>query len=133
MTIRNSSQKGLVWKVAINSVEQEIRRKRSKDVSVLVLVNMELSKFNKEKRIEDARKIKSNLVQPLIRTIKERFKDYGDKKEVFDEMQIIDLEYWMNDKEHGNDKLIFLAYRFSILLAHADFNKGKALKECTKF
>ena len=42
-------------------------------------------------------------------------------------------EYWMNDKDHGNDKLIFLAYRFPILLAHADFNKEKALKECTKF
>ena len=98
-----------------------------------MLANMEFNKFNKEKRIENARKIKSNLVQPLIRTIKERFKDYGDKKEVFDEMQIIDLEYWMNDKEHGNDKLIFLAYRFSILLARPDFNKEKALIECTKF
>ena len=75
-----------MWKVAINSVEQEIRRKRSKDVSVLVLVNMELNKFNKENRIENAHQIKSNLVQPLIRTIKERFKDYGDEK-VFDEMQ----------------------------------------------
>ena len=48
-------------------------------------------------------------------------------------MQIIDPKYWMNDKEHGNDKLIFLAYRFSILLARADFNKKKALIECTKF
>ena len=48
-------------------------------------------------------------------------------------MQIIDPEYWMNDKEHGNDKLIFLGYRFSILLAPADFNKEKALIECTKF
>ena len=86
---------------------------------------MEFNKFNKEKQIENARKIKSNLVQRLIRTIKERFKDYGDEKEVFDAMQIIDSEYWMNDKEHGNDKLIFLAYRFSILLAHADFNKER--------
>ena len=94
---------------------------------------MEFNKFNKEKQTENARKIKSNLVQRLIRTIKERFKDYGDEKEVFDAMQIIDSEYWMNDKEHGNDKLIFLAYRFSVLLAHADFNNGKALKECTKF
>ena len=41
-------------------------------------------------------------------------------------------EYWMNDKDHGNDKLIFLAYRFPILLAYADFNKEKALKECTQ-
>ena len=48
-------------------------------------------------------------------------------------MQIIDPKYWMNDKEHGNGKLIFLAYRFSILLARADFNKEKALIECTKF
>ena len=39
----------------------------------------------------------------------------------------------MNDKDHGNDKLIFLAYRFPILLAYADFNKEKALKECTQF
>ena len=122
-----------MWKVVINSVKQETRRIKRKDVNVLVLVNMELNKFNKEKRIENAHKIKSNLVQPLIRTIKERLKDYGDKKEVFEEMQIIDLEYWMNNKNHGDDKLIFLAYRFSILLAHADFNKGKALKECTKF
>ena len=38
-------------------------------------------------------------------------------------MQIIDPEYWMNDKEHGNDKLIFLGYRFSIFLAHADYFK----------
>ena len=94
-----------MWKVAVNSVEQEIRRKRRKDINVLV--NMEFNKFNKEKQIENARKIKSNLVQRLIRTIKERFKDYGDEKEVFDAMQIIDSEYWMNDKEHGNDKLIF--------------------------
>ena len=35
LTIKNSSQKWLVWKVAINSVEQEIRRKRSKNVNVL--------------------------------------------------------------------------------------------------
>ena len=76
-----------MWKVAINSVEQDIRRERSKDVNVLVFVNMEFSKFNKEKRFENARKIKSNLVQPLIRTIKKRFIDYGDEKEVFDEMQ----------------------------------------------
>ena len=48
-------------------------------------------------------------------------------------MQIIDPKYWMNDKEHDNDKLIFLAHRFSILLARADFNKIKALIECTKF
>ena len=41
---------------------------------------------NTEKRFNNARKIKSNLVQPLIRTIKERFKDYGDEK-VFGEMQ----------------------------------------------
>ena len=39
----------------------------------------------------------------------------------------------MNDKEHGNDKFIFLEYRFSTLLAHADFNKEKALIEWTKF
>ena len=41
---------------------------------------------NTEKRFNNARKIKINLVQPLIRTITERFKDYGDEK-VFDEMQ----------------------------------------------
>ena len=35
LTIKNNSQKWLVWKVAINSVEQEIRRKRSKNVNVL--------------------------------------------------------------------------------------------------
>ena len=39
----------------------------------------------------------------------------------------------MDDKEHGNDKLIFLEYRFSTLLAHADFNKEKALIKWTKF
>ena len=39
----------------------------------------------------------------------------------------------MNDKEQGNDKFIFLEYRFSTLLAHADFNKEKALIEWTKF
>ena len=108
-------------------------KKKKKQKCQCVTVNMEFNKFNKEKQIENARKIKSNLVQRLIRTIKERFKDYGDEKEVFDAMQIIDSEYWMNDKEHGNDKLIFLAYRFSILLACADFNKEKALIECTKF
>ena len=48
-------------------------------------------------------------------------------------MQIIDPKYWMNDKEHGNDKLIFLAYRFSILLARADFNKIKALIDAQNF
>ena len=120
-----------MWKVAVNSVEQEIRRKRRKDINVLV--NMEFNKFNKEKQIENARKIKSKLVPSLIRTIKVRFNDYSYEKEVYNAMQIIHPQYWMNDKEHGNDKLIFLAYRFSILLAHADFNKGKALKECTKF
>ena len=44
-------------------------------------------------------------------------------------MQIIDPEHWINDREHGNDKLIFLAHRFSILLVHADFNKEKVLIE----
>ena len=39
----------------------------------------------------------------------------------------------MNDKEHGYDKFIFLEYRFSTLLAHADFNKEKALIEWTEF
>ena len=109
------------------------KKKKKQRCHVLVLVNMELNKFNKEKRIENACKIKNNFVQPLTRIIKERFKDYGDEKEVFDEMQIIDPEYWMNDKEHGNDKLIFLGYGFAILLAPADFNKEKALIECTKF
>ena len=108
-------------------------KKEKKQKCQCVIVNMEFNKFNKEKRIENARKIKSKLVLSLTRTIKERFKDYSDEKEVYDAMQIIDPEYWMNDKVHGNDKLIFLAYRFSILLAHADFNKEKALIECTKF
>ena len=39
----------------------------------------------------------------------------------------------MIDKEQGNDKFIFLEYRFSTLLAHADFNKEKALIDWTKF
>ena len=78
-----------------------------------VTVDMEFNKFNKEKGLENARKIKGKLVPSLIRTIKERFNDYSDEKEVHDAMQIIDPEYWMNDKEYGNDKLIFLAYRFS--------------------
>ena len=117
-----------MWKVAINSVEQEVRWKRSKDVNVLVLVNMEFNKFNKEKRFENARKIKSNLVQPLIRTIKKGLRIMVMKKKFLTKCK----EYWMNDKDHGNDKLIFLAYRFPILLAYADFNKEKALKECTQ-
>ena len=96
-------------------------------------VNMDFNKLNNEKGIENACKSKSKLVPSLTRTIKERFKNYSDEKEVYDTMQIIDPEHWMNDKEHGNDKLIFLAYRFSILVAHADFNKEKALIECTKF
>ena len=94
---------------------------------------MDFNKLNNEKGIENACKSKSKLVPSLTRTIKERFKNYSDEKEVYDTMQIIDPEHWMNDKEHGNDKLIFLAYRFSILVAHADFNKEKALIECTKF
>ena len=44
---------------------------------------MEFNKFNKEKGTENARKIKSKLVPSLIRTIKERFKDYSNEKEVY--------------------------------------------------
>ena len=94
---------------------------------------MDFNKLNKEKGIENACKIKSKLVPSLTRTIKERFRNYSDEKEVYNAMQIIGPEHWINDKEHGNDKLIFLAHRFSILLAHADLNKEKALIECTKF
>ena len=109
-------------------------KKETKQKCQCVTVNMEFNKFKKEKWIENAHKIKGKLVPPLIRTMKENvFKDYGDEKEVYDAMQIIDPKYWMNDKKHGNDKLIFLAYRFSILLARPDFNKEKALIECTKF
>ena len=50
-------------------------KKEKKQKCQCVTVNMEFNKFNKEKRIENARKIKSKLVPPLIRTIKERFKD----------------------------------------------------------
>ena len=88
-------------------------KKEKKQKCQCVTVNMEFNKFIKEKRIENACKIKSKLVPSLIRTIKERFKDYSDEKEVYDAMPIMDPEYWMNDKEHGNDKLIFLVYRFS--------------------
>ena len=112
LTVKNSSQNWLVW---------------------YVTVNMDFNKLNKEKGIENAREIKSKLVPSLTGTINERFKNCSDEKEVYDAMQIIDPEYWMNDKEPGNNKIIFLAYRFSILLAHADFNKEKVLIECTKF
>ena len=98
-----------------------------------VTVNMDFNTLNKEKGIENACKIKSKLVPPLTRTIKERFRNYSDEKEVYNAMQIIDPEHWIYVKEHGNDKLTFLAHRFSILLAHADFNKEKALVERTKF
>ena len=98
-----------------------------------VTVNMDFNKLNKEKGIENACKIKSKLMPSLTWTIKERFRNYSDEKEVYNAMQIIDPEHWINDKEHGNDKLIFLAHRFSILLVHADFNKEKALTEWTKF
>ena len=50
-------------------------KKEKKQKCQCVTVNMEFNKFNKEKRIENARKIKSKLVPPLIRTIRERFKD----------------------------------------------------------
>ena len=50
-------------------------KKEKKQKCQCVTVNMEFNKFNKEKRIENARKIKSKLVPLLIRTIKERFKD----------------------------------------------------------
>ena len=83
-------------------------KKEKKQKCQCVTVNMEFNKFNKEKRIENARKIKSKLVTSLIRTIKVRFNDYSYEKEVYDAMQIIDPEYWMNDKEHGTNKLIFL-------------------------
>ena len=69
----------------------------------------------------------------MRRTIKERFKGYSDEKEVYDAMQINDPEYWINDKEYGNDKLIFLAERFSTTLAHADLNKETVLIEWAKF
>ena len=98
-----------------------------------VTVNMDINKLNKEKGIENACKIKKKLMPSLTWTIKERFRNYSDEKEVYNAIQIIDPEYWINDKEHGNDKLIFLAHRFSILLVHADFNKEKVLIEWTKF
>ena len=88
-------------------------KKEKKQKCQCVTVNMKFNKFIKEKRIENACKTKSKLVPSLIQTIKERFKDYSDEKEVYNTMQIIDSEYWMNDNEHGNDKLIFLVYRFS--------------------
>ena len=112
LTVKNSSQNWLAW---------------------YVTVNMDFNKLNKEKGIENAREIKSKLAPSLTRTINERFKNCSDEKEVYDAMQIIGPKYWMNDKEHGSNKIIFLAYRFSILLAHADFNKEKVLIECTKF
>ena len=84
-------------------------KKEKKQKCQCVTVNMQFNKFNKEKQIENARKIKSKLVPSLIRTIKVRFNDYSYEKEVYNAMQIIDPQYWMNDKEHGNDKLIFLA------------------------
>ena len=84
-------------------------KKEKKQKCQCVTVNMQFNKFNKEKQIENARKIKSKLVPSLIRTIKVRFNDYSYEKEVYNAMQIIHPQYWMNDKEHGNDKLIFLA------------------------
>ena len=50
-------------------------KKEKKQKCQCVTVNMEFNKFNKEKRIENACKIKSKLVPLVIRTIKERFKD----------------------------------------------------------
>ena len=50
-------------------------KKEKKQKCQCVTVNMEFNKFNKEKRIENARKIKSKLVPLVIRTIKERFKE----------------------------------------------------------
>ena len=58
---------------------------------------MDFNKLNKEKGIENARKIKSKLVPSLTRTLKERFKNCSDEKEVYDAMQIIGPEYWMNE------------------------------------
>ena len=53
-----------MWKVAVNSVKKEIRRKSSITVKML---NMEINKLNKEKAIENARKIKNKLLRSLIR------------------------------------------------------------------
>ena len=53
-----------MWKVAVNSVKKEIRRKSSITVNML---NMEINKLNKEKAIEKARKIKNKLLRSLIR------------------------------------------------------------------
>ena len=53
-----------MWKVAVNSVKKEIRRKSSITVNML---NMEIKKLNKEKAIENARKIKNKLLRSLIR------------------------------------------------------------------
>ena len=53
-----------MWKVAVNSVKKEIRRKSSITVNML---NMEINKLNKEKAIENARKIKNKLLRSLIR------------------------------------------------------------------
>ena len=47
-------------------------KKEKKQKCQCVTVNMEFNKFKKEKRIENARKIKGKLVPPLIRTIKEK-------------------------------------------------------------
>ena len=58
-------------------------KKEKKQKCQCVTVNMEFNKFIKEKRIENACKIKSKLVPSLIRTIKERFKDYSNEKEVY--------------------------------------------------
>ena len=52
-----------MWKVAVNSVKKEIRRKSSITVNML---NMEINKLNKEKAIEKARKIKNKLLRSLI-------------------------------------------------------------------
>ena len=40
-------------------------------------------------------------------------------------MQIINPEYWINDKEYVNEKPIFLSDRFSTPFVRASFNKEK--------
>ena len=62
---------------------------------------MDFNKLNKEKGIKNACKIKSKLVSSLTQTIKERLRNYSDEKEVYNAMQIIDPEHWIDDDHRG--------------------------------
>ena len=49
----------------------------------------------------------------LIKTLKERFVDYARDDNIYNAMRFIDMEYWLSDKDFGNDEVSKLSNHFA--------------------